>query len=265
MAKQPETKSVSPGNLAVRDYTLTGLVALLLIGLVQAGEGLEEGWELLPVLLGVGALVLRWSMGPVVVLLGLLIVQLVRGWMWFMPFGARFPSSLVTDLFLAGALIVYVASAFRLNSLTRTIFPADPRRRHPPERLAPGRLFPMAEQQKRAQGLVSSLEVGVLFLTAAVCVVLAFVLWTHISVERPFPRLRFPVVISQALLVVWLVGVVLAILAAAFVYLRWNQATPEEGMLFMQDQLWRETRSEQRRAERWLVWTRQRWQARKGE
>ena len=58
----------------------------------------------------------------------------------------------------------------------------------------------------------------------------------------------------QGILVLWLLGG--AVLAAASVlrYLALRRMTPAEAELYLQDVLWRETRGEQRRLNRWLAW-----------
>jgi len=57
--------------------------------------------------------------------------------------------------------------------------------------------------------------------------------------------------------------VALAAGSAVLAYARQASATPEEALLYLQDQVWRDTRCEQSRINRWLVWARLRWQRRK--
>jgi hypothetical protein len=57
---------------------------------------------------------------------------------------------------------------------------------------------------------------------------------------------------------------VLAATAALLGYLRWARATPEESLLYLQDQAWAATRSEQRRLNRWLIWARLRRRQKEG-
>jgi hypothetical protein len=42
-----------------------------------------------------------------------------------------------------------------------------------------------------------------------------------------------------------------------------RRAPTEENLLYLQDQLWQQTRHEQATLNRWLVWARLRWQRRK--
>jgi hypothetical protein len=62
----------------------------------------------------------------------------------------------------------------------------------------------------------------------------------------------------QALLLLWAGGLGLALAASVLGYLGWSRATPEESRLYLQDQLWRETRAEQGEVNRWRVWARRR-------
>ena len=57
-------------------------------------------------------------------------------------------------------------------------------------------------------------------------------------------------------LVVWAAVVLLLVASALLAYLRSLLAGPQEGLLFLQDQLWAQTRGEQRQVWRWLTWAR---------
>ena len=67
----------------------------------------------------------------------------------------------------------------------------------------------------------------------------------------------------HALLLIFLVGLTAAVLAGAAAYLHWATARPEEHLMYLQDQAWRETRREQNRINRFLTWARLRAQRRK--
>jgi hypothetical protein len=61
----------------------------------------------------------------------------------------------------------------------------------------------------------------------------------------------------------WAFVMVVSLCVAVFRYLGRSGARPEENLLYLQDQLWRQTRHEQSTLNRWLVWARLRWQRRK--
>ena len=58
----------------------------------------------------------------------------------------------------------------------------------------------------------------------------------------------------QGMLVLWLVGGGVLAVAAMLRYLALRRLTAPEAALYLQDVLWRETRGEQRRLNRWLAW-----------
>jgi hypothetical protein len=66
----------------------------------------------------------------------------------------------------------------------------------------------------------------------------------------------------QALRLVWAGLAIVAATGAVAGYLRQTLATPEEGLLHLQDQLWQHTRREQGNLHRWLA--RARLRARRG-
>jgi hypothetical protein len=99
--------------------------------------------------------------------------------------------------------------------------------------------------------------------------VLALPLWTGLAIAvwgwmiETAPLLEMPVKVWRTLRIAWLVLAVLATTATVAGYLRWATATPEESLLYLQDQLWRPTRGEQGSLNRWLVWARLRAQRKK--
>ena len=114
------------------------------------------------------------------------------------------------------------------------------------------------------------LEVGGLLASVVVFVPLAALFLMWLGEARPFPMLSLSSggwrrafdpdrPLWQALLAVWLFGLGLLTAGALLGYLRWNRAGPEEALLHLQDQLWHQTRREQRRAER--LWARARLRA----
>jgi hypothetical protein len=204
-------------------------------------------------LAGAGAAAAGWSVGPPLVLgcvVGVLLVRVrYRSFQWL----SGVPDVLALDLLLAAALLVYVASQYRLQSLLRSVFPADPRRR-PPRRRPPGARPLPPVQEPRSPDLVGPTEVPRTVVVLIVLAALAAFLWVVLTRgESPLgldPREWFLVVL------VWAAGAVLAIAVAVTGWQRMSQARPEEALLYLQDQLWRETRREQSRINRWLEWAR---------
>jgi hypothetical protein len=243
----------------VRGYTLLCLVSLLVLVLVLAQRDL--GWlALLPLVAGIVAVLAYWSIGPMLVIVctcGGLVVH-TRLHIAGLPSGG--PSSAPGDLLLAAALLAYCAAHYRLQSLARTIFPADPRRRRRLPRGRPLVLPLLPVEQARPPELVAASEITQLLLTVLGCTGLAAVVWMILGTARPpldFDHWEWPV-----LAVGW-VGCLIAVAVWVVTdHLRWRRASPEESYLYLQDQLWRQTRREQSRLNRWLVWYRLRRQRR---
>jgi hypothetical protein len=234
-----------------RTYTVLCLGALLVMVLSLGEYGLGW-WGLVPVLAGSVAVLLHWSIGPPLLLLTLggLLLASARG----LPPWARAQPSPLAVLALCVAVLTYVAGQYRLQGLTLRIFPPDPRR---PGQPAYGRAAP----QRRGPALPNPWEAGLLVLTAPLYAAAAYLVWGRVKAEAP--ALNIDPREWQAVLVVWIVGLGLAGAAAVVGYLGQTQARPEEVLLYLQDQVWRGTRGEQGRLNRWLVWARRRRQRRK--
>jgi hypothetical protein len=258
MSQEPE--SLDPRSQpGVRGYTLVSLVALLVLVLVLAQRDL--GWlALLPLLTGCVAVLAYWGIGPLLVILcvgGALVVH-TRFPIAGLP--SRGPSSAPGDLLLAGALLAYCAAQYRLQSLVRSIFPADPRHRRRLPRGTPVVLPLLPAEQARSPELVGANEIMQLLLTVLGCTGLAAVTWMALAnFNRPldFDPWEWPVVA-----VAWLGCLIAGLTWVLAGHLRWRRASPEESYLYLQDQFWRQTRREQSRLNRWLVWYRLRRQRR---
>jgi hypothetical protein len=260
---------------AVRDYTLVCLVALLVMAVVLARWAAwgEWWWTLVPVLVGSVALLGRWATGPPLVLLsvaGLYLADL----RWGHSFGSLhlWASDETSDLLLAVALLAYTAGHYRLQALTVRAVPDD--RRGPGGARAPVRHWFLPAPPGRSPERVRPGEVLGLLLSLPVFAALAYLAWGWLIQTEVFPMLSLPRApvqdrtrnpdarVWEAVLVVWVFAGCLAAAGAVLGYLRWRRVSPEEAVGYLQDQLWRQTRREQRRANRWVAWGRLRRQRR---
>lgn len=245
---------------AVRNYMLFCLSALFLSVVCLAERGFEW-WCLVPATIGCLALLTHWSHGPPLVLASLAGL-----------FGMAGPRSrgvhtgwhsleapTLMDLVLCISVLAYVLGQYRLLSLLRNIFPLDPRQRS------------SDTAHRRAADLVTGREMALLGLALLLWPGLALMVWERMNesalpsaLDRPGPPLLgMP---NELWHLVWLVWIGLAMLAVAGTfagYLRWTTATPEESLLYLQDQCWRRTRREQGSLNRWLTWARRRAQRKK--
>ena len=246
MAAEPEVDLGS--HPAVRGYSLVCLVALLALTLFVVDRGLGW-WGLMPVLLGAAALLFRWSVGPPLVLVTLAVLLSAQA-RFRLPLWARPRASLLGDLGVCLAVLAYAAGQYRLLALTRHVLPPDTRRRTLPGQ---GKAV-AAEGPRRSPGSVGPWELPGLLLTLPVWAVAAAAVWVRLEFEEPMEGL--PEVVWRALLLAWVFGSGLAVTATGFVYLGLAQAPRAEARVYLQDQAWRETRKDQARLNRWLVWAR---------
>ncbi len=254
MASEPEADLSS--HPAVRGYSLVCLLALLALTILVTDRGLGW-WGLMPVLLGAAALLFRWSVGPplVLVTLAVLLSAQARFRMW-LPELSR--PSLLADLGVCLAVLAYAAGQYRLLALTRHVLPPDTRRRTlPGQGKAAARDGP-----RRSPGSVGPWELPSLLLALPLWAVIAAAFWTRLELEEPMQDL--PVVAWRALLLAWVFGLGLAVTATGLSYISMGQATRAEARVYLQDQAWRETRRDQARLNRWLVWARLRRQRKEG-
>lgn len=245
---------------AVRNYMLFCLASLFLLVVCLSDRGFEW-WCLVPSMIGCMTLLTNWNLGPPMVLLslaGLLTVVYPRsrwnyaGW----PYGQ---STTLTDLLLCISVLAYVVGHYRLLSLLRSIFPPDPRRL--PRRTPPDPL------RRRSPDLVNNWEMALVGITLPLWIGLAVMVWGRVigssATRDVMVPLDMPVPLWRALQLVWASLAVLGVTGIVVSYLRWTTATPEECLLFLQDQCWRHTRREQSNLNRWLTWARLRSQRKK--
>jgi hypothetical protein len=260
-------KSETSGELrshpAVRHYTLFCLAALFLLVVCLANRGLDW-WCLVPALIGGLTLLTHWSQGPPLVLLSLASLLGVSRPRWNYGGWPRFQTPSLMDVVLCIAVLGYVLGHYRLLSLTRSIFPPDPRR----SRIDPS--------QRRSADLVKGWEMALLGLSLPVWTGLALMVWAYGMADlatppawsRPIgtdgPQWSFLLLdIARELGLAWAGLALLAAAGVAVSYLRWTTATPEEQLVYLQEQCWRQTRREQGLLNRWLMWARLRAQRKK--
>ena len=234
----------------VRRYLAIALVALAVIGvmMLQRTSGLIA---FIPVLAGLaGALS---GFGPILLVFAVAVCLNVPG------FTAATSRSPIADGLLCAAVLGYVTAHYRMQSLLVQAFPPDPRNRKEstgrqmfgllPKR---GRLKP----PRRDSELVTTAEIGNALWSLPLWAILAQYVWT---VLPNGPRnLDLPPALWRAVMLAWLFGLVLFVVFGLLGYSCACRMTPDEATILLQDTLWAETRREQRRLNRWLVWQRRR-------
>jgi hypothetical protein len=272
-----------------------GGLACVLLGLFQRGVGV---WGLLPVILSLVGMLLRWRSGPVLVLLTVVWLLLARSLgldpfsyvlsllneglhgLFFEPLGmGRGPTDffsrgyalpnyfvfrLSSDPFLCVGLLMHTAGAFRLQSITWSVFPIDSRRREPksPQVRGPVRFVDRpVVKPRRTASLVNPREITALLITSAACTGAATLAWFWLRAQGD--KLTGTEALShlepstwRAIIIVWLFGIGLIVVAGILSYFGQGSAPPEEAQMLLQDVMWRETVREQRSLTSWLAWAR---------
>jgi hypothetical protein len=232
---------------------LAGL-GLILVPQLALGIGLVE---MFLVVLGLAGVLTRWRLAPAVVLGLLTVGQLSQPYLWGgrgwqQGWGWAFQ---LNDLMLCCGVLAYVAGHFRLQGLASHLLPVDHRLRSGVRRR--GLLgFWKADivYHRRAARLVTPAELALFILTLPLWAVLAQLAWGWLA--RRGSVLGMPLPLTRFVLLTWLLAVGALLLASFLTYWKRRQMTPAEATLLLQDTLWRETRREQRRLQRWLAWSR---------
>jgi hypothetical protein len=224
-------------------YMIICLCALLL--LFQVFQEREAGpWSFFPVFVGSAGVFLRWGIAPLALLAAIVLTMLVEPNRMLFVSHAGFR---VPDFLLCAAVMAYVLAHYRLT-LIRAPFP--PERPHAKPNPPPT----VQREQPEDAFFISSRETGLLLLSLPLWAGLAQVVWPLLPRTVGNPGLIGPVWRVVAFL--WLVGGIGLIMASAFDYAYRRRMSKEEATLYLQDLLWRETRGEQRRINRWFAWGR---------
>jgi hypothetical protein len=240
---------------SVRDYSILALTALLLMLPLLVEEGFDV-WAFLPLVLGAIGILLSWSIGPGLVVLGLMIMLLVQK-NALGPIGMLYSNRLFMNVFLPLLTLVYLAGATRLLTLQRHAVPPDARRAR--LRLAKrirGRWLLADEPTTRSSATVPAGEMVRLLMTAPVFFATAYLIATWIALLPPPEWYDLPWWLWPIVVLIWSGIIVLALIWTYLAYLGRTLASEEESLLFLQDQLWSETRGEQRQISRAVAWTR---------
>jgi hypothetical protein len=90
---------------------------------------------------------------------------------------------------------------------------------------------------------------------------LAVIAWSLLPGD--WHLLGVPPHVWRTVLLVWIVGLSFLVKASLLGHLGRVRMTRAEALILLQDAVWRDTRREQRRINRWLVWARLRGERRK--
>jgi hypothetical protein len=218
-------------------YQVIGLASMVVLGAALFQYGCDR-WSLVPVLVGTAGLAFRWRSAAPTCLVAVAFTLVARSWVGN-RFIVRQESTLIVDLALALALVVYALSHNRLLSLTVGVLPPDP-------------LRPKEKPPPRPTDGVATTEVPLALLTALGAALAARFVWELTDLSRPAWEVETEYWrVGQ---IVWGLTVLFLALTAVIGYLGRRVHSSDEAALFLRDTLWAETRREQRRIQRWTAW-----------
>jgi hypothetical protein len=267
---EQSTQFVDPwSDPAARVYLIFGLVAAVALGLALMQYS-DEIWTVAPTLIAVAGLLFRWLSAPVFVVLGVAMTLLVSQRHFAVE---HLPLS---DGLLAGSVVAVMLAHFRLLSITTTMFPHDPRRTLSAKRQPrPARswfrdmlmvvtvvpyivhvlrkknrsLTGVAKPERRKGSLAKdewARAVGVVIGCSAVGVLL----WAATDwIPPPLLTIREQWRLGLA---AWFTLLPILVVAVVIGYYTARRRTFIEARMILTDELWRETRGDQRRMARWI-------------
>jgi hypothetical protein len=239
-------------QVGARHYVALCGLCLAVIFLVQLQMGLVLT-NALAVLVGAASLVYWVRLGPMLLVILVGGAQLSRQ----MAGGRGGEQTLeATDVMLCAAVLGFVAGHYRLQGIWHQLLPTDPRARAG----TPRRVFPWIKKQvpivreKRPAGLITPHELAWFVVTLPAWAVAAQL--ARALLPRHWNVLGLPEQFFEILTVLWLLAVGLGVAVTFLNLWKHRRHDPATAQLYLQDLLWRDTRGEQRRVNRWLAWWR---------
>jgi hypothetical protein len=267
MNEEAPSAPEAPPRITARHYqALCGLAlaAIMLLLFQQAAQSVLEPTLLFfvhVVVLLVGAvgiiypirlspiLVYLVRLSPMLVLIGIATPMAAEQHYVNLRFAGAFQTARIldaADMLLCMAGLVFFIGQYRLHGLWFGVLPADARQ----ARGAPGPPTRRSEESLRPAELALLIfTVPAFALSAQLAGILFKVQWSLIDLPAG-PTWDW----KHLLFVVWAIMLAIFLAAQMFGYWRRLQMDRATALLMLQDMLWSETRGEQRRIQRWLVW-----------
>jgi hypothetical protein len=261
-------------RLDSRPYLLICWLSLAAVLLALMQQGIGPG--AIPVLLGGAYAVLRrWNGGPIFFLLLIAAVLLFEpDWVTtryrgFDAIADRAQRSLrvrwldTPDVLLCVGVLGFVSAHYRLQGIWHNVLSPDPRRELPSQhnflprlrRKKSGPPAPAVDDLgagKRPADLVSRGEVSLFALSVPGWALAAQSLILVLPMN--WPILELPRWLCRILLVLWVLGLGTFVVTSLLDVWLFRGMNKRSAWIYLQDAIWRETRGEQRRVNRWLAW-----------
>lgn len=254
MNQEPSRDDAPTFVVTTRTYIAFCLLSLSAIFLAQLQQGLVLTNALVTAF-GALTVVARMRQGPVLFVLFLGAAQLVSQ---FMMQRFRMTGELrlleVDQVMLCMGTLAFVAGHYRLQSLWSNVLVIDPRRRLEGQRVPFLRWLTKVPLQHiaRPEAQIAVREITLLALSLPLWALVAQALLGLLTPQ--WTVLDLPLRLMRILLVLWALVIGLYLVTGSMSLWKRRTMSRESATLFLQDTLWRETRGEQRRIQRWLTW-----------
>jgi hypothetical protein len=243
----PVSEPTAVRRITQRHYQALGGLALAAIFLIQLqhSSATYDGSllaNLFVLLLGAVGLLYRIRLSPVLALCAIAAPIFVEHY-HRQQFNLDFRSLRifdVADVLLCAATLTYLVAQYRLQGLWFGVMPVDPRR--------------STAESARSEASLSGAELLGLIVSIPAAALLAQLAYLLLALQ--WTRIDLPPRWKQFLVIAWALLLVMFLAAHAFRYWQRSQMDRTTALLMLQDILWQETRSEQRRIIRWIVWRR---------
>lgn len=197
--------------------------------------------NLLVVFVGTLGILYRVRLSPILILIVFAVPHLAEQLLTDQIFNPDFRSFRfldVADVLLCIAMLTCLIGQYRLHGLWFGVLSADPRQ--------------PAAAQARSEASLSASELLALIFPVPIFALLAE--FVALLLKQHWTLIDLPPRWQQFLAVAWAILLALFLAAHAFRYWRRQQMDRVSAQVLLQDVLWHETRGEQRRINRWLVW-----------
>lgn len=244
---QPIPEAPKPKEIVItaRHYQMVCGLALATIFAVQVQQSTVAMpvtllGNLLVIFVGTLGILYRLRLSPLLVLLTLAIPHVVEQHQSNQVFGADFRSLRfdLADVLLCIAMLTYMIGHYRLLGLRYGVLPADSRQ--------------PADEQARSAASLSTAELTALIIPLPAFALLAQL--TAYALKQPWTFIELTPRWRQFLVLAWVILFGMFLAAHFFRYWRRLQMDRFTAQLLLQDIVWQQTRGEQRRIWRWIVW-----------
>jgi len=258
----------------VRNYQVAALAALVVLFGMLMGRGIMLGGALTAII-GVAGIFLRWIAAPVFVIILTTYFALfpsgVPEFGYSDPFMMSRQHFRLEDMILTAAVLVYVASQYRLFGVLTQSVPSEDRRsnlkraaiRRPPSAIPAREIVPMF----LAIGMVVVVGQAAWWCLSTVRIVAGdgfSLVIPNVFAYRQSPQAgRFSPAGSRFVLLAGMVFFPAVLAMVVFAYRRYRALPPLEAKQILQDTQWRENYREFSRIETWRTWAQRRQNRRK--